>query len=61
MNTNISREHAQILDRNDELASYRQHFFIPDENLVYMDGNSLGRLPISAFDRVAEIVKTEWG
>ena len=36
---------AQELDRGDELASFRELFVITDPNLIYLDGNSLGRLP----------------
>ena len=41
----LERETAIALDKADELASFRSEFFIKDENLCYLDGNSLGRLP----------------
>lgn len=31
------------------------------EGLVYLDGNSLGALPHGVADRLAEVVRTEWG
>lgn len=52
---------AQHLDQADELASFRDHFVFPDPNLIYMDGNSLGRLPRRVVDRVREVVEAEWG
>ncbi len=61
MSTNLSREYAQVLDQNDELAAYRKDFLISDAELVYMDGNSLGRLPLAAIERVEKVVNTEWG
>ena len=32
----------------DELADFHQQFVIADPHLIYMDGNSLGRLPAKA-------------
>ncbi|AOW20283.1 kynureninase [Urechidicola croceus] len=44
-------EHAQFLDKNDELASYRELFHIPKDkngnNWIYLCGNSLGLQPKS--------------
>lgn len=52
---------AQQLDTQDPLASYRERFVIADPDLIYLDGNSLGRLPKSAAERAAQIVTEEWG
>ena len=35
--------------------------FVPAPGVLYLDGNSLGRLPRSTADRVAEVVAEEWG
>ena len=61
MTIDISREYARKLDEADELAGYREKFFNADANMIYMDGNSLGRLPLQTVDRVAQIIKDEWG
>jgi kynureninase len=61
MTVDTSREYAQKLDKADELASYREKFFHADTDLVYMDGNSLGKLPVQTMDRVEQIVREEWG
>ena len=61
MNIDLTREYALALDHRDELASFRERFIIADSDLVYMDGNSLGRLPIAAAQRITKIVNTEWG
>ncbi len=61
MTIDISREYAQKLDESDELAMYREKFFTADNDLIYMDGNSLGKLPLQTIDRVEQIVKEEWG
>src|SRR5690625_5377264 len=36
-----SRDYARQLDKEDQLASYRDEFYLKDDG-VYMDGNSLG-------------------
>jgi kynureninase len=57
----LSREYAQQQDAQDELAAYRAQFVNTDTDLVYMDGNSLGRLPAHTVERIAQAVQTEWG
>jgi len=52
---------AQQLDAADELASFRQAFVIADPDLIYLDGNSLGRLPGHAASHLREVVEKEWG
>ena len=62
MTTNniFSLEYAQSLDAEDELASFRDQF-VADSELIYLDGNSLGRLPKATVQRMQQIVETEWG
>jgi kynureninase len=43
-----------------DFAKTRALFHIP-EGVVYMDGNSLGPLPIAAKERVAKMLAEEWG
>ncbi len=52
---------ARSLDSADELSRFRQEFVHADPDLVYMDGNSLGRLPQRSVARINEIVQNEWG
>jgi len=61
--TNFStfREFAAQLDQQDPLASYRDQFFVNDPDLIYLDGNSLGRLPKVVIERIQKAVEEEWG
>ena len=53
------RAFAQSLDLNDPLKSFRNEFAISDPSLIYMDGNSLGRLPRRTIDRASPMAVTE--
>ncbi len=53
------RADAEALDRADPLASFRDRFVITDDR-IYADGNSLGRLPRAAAERIDALV-AEWG
>ena len=48
------------LDAADPLAPFRRRFVIPDPDLVYLDGNSLGRPPLAALERLARVAAEEW-
>jgi kynureninase len=54
------REDAVALDAIDPLAAFRERFVIADPELIYLDGNSLGRLPRATRDRLATVAD-EWG
>lgn len=56
-----TRADAQALDTEDPLAPFRDRFVIHDPEIIYMDGNSLGRLPIETQDRIRSMVAGEWG
>ncbi len=56
-----TRERAETLDAADSLASFRDRFVIDDPDLVYLDGNSLGRLPKATAERLATAVRDDWG
>jgi kynureninase len=48
------------MDRADPLAQARGRFILPD-GVIYLDGNSLGPLPASVPQRLADVVAREWG
>ena len=52
---------ARALDAADPLSAFRDRFVIADPALIYLDGNSLGRLPRAAGERLAAVVGAEWG
>ena len=52
---------ARQLDSQDSLASYRAKFVDNAPDLIYLDGNSLGRLPKSVIERMKKAVEEEWG
>ena len=54
-------EHARMLDRDDPLASFRDEFVIKDPSIVYLDGNSLGRLPEKTADYMESAIREQWG
>jgi kynureninase len=59
--TELSREYAAALDGADPLAPLGAAFVRADAELIYLDGNSLGRLPKAAEERIAHVVRQEWG
>jgi kynureninase len=55
------RSYAEECDAADPLASFRERFAFDGPPLIYLDGNSLGRLPLATADRIADVVRQEWG
>jgi len=60
-NFSSSLDYAKQLDQQDLLASFRTQFVISDPDLIYFDGNSLGRLPKATAERMRQVVEQEWG
>ena len=56
-----TRARAEALDAADPLAPFRDRFVIDDPSIVYLDGNSLGRLPRATAERLATLVREGWG
>jgi len=56
----VTLEEAQPLDSADPLAFVRARFSLPD-GVIYLDGNSLGALPVAAPAALAKTAEREWG
>lgn len=54
-------DEAVSRDTCDPLQGYRDHFVITDPELIYLDGNSLGRLPKSAVSTIETVLGDQWG
>jgi kynureninase len=59
--TRTDLEFAHELDAQDELAPFRDEFVIDDPDLVYLDGNSLGRLPKRTVTFMRQAIEQQWG
>ncbi|MBT1450598.1 kynureninase [Glaciecola sp. XM2] len=58
-NTDLAKR-AQALDAQDPLSHLIKEFALPHD-CIYLDGNSLGPLPIKAKHRAREVVEQQWG
>ncbi|HEY0445005.1 MAG TPA: kynureninase [Allosphingosinicella sp.] len=56
----ITLAEAEALDSADPLRPLRDRFLLP-QDLIYLDGNSLGALPRATVHRQQEVVQGEWG
>lgn len=61
MQATLSRANARQRDQDDELGSFRERFVFADRELVYLLGNSLGRLPAATSAQIEAVVNTAWG
>ena len=53
-------ETARALDAADRLRGFRSRFVLPP-GVIYLDGNSLGPMPLAARAKLAEVAEREWG
>ncbi|MDH3612342.1 MAG: kynureninase [Gammaproteobacteria bacterium] len=54
-----ARTDLEVLDQADPLAGFRNEFFLP-EGVIYLNGNSLGAMPLAAAERAKRVVEHEW-
>lgn len=54
-------EEAVALDATDPLKHHRDRYLHTDPNLLYLDGNSLGRMPVSASGTLDDVARSQWG
>ena len=57
----MSLFHARQMDTGDPLRRFREEFVAEAGGPIYLDGNSLGRLPRRAVGLAAELVQRQWG
>ena len=56
----VTREDTIKMDGADPIAHLRERFELPEGD-IYLDGNSLGALPLGVMERLEVAVKKEWG
>ncbi len=61
MEKSIHFSYAEQLDQRDPLAHFRDQFVINDPDLIYLDGNSLGRLPKATISHLQNLIENQWG
>ncbi|RME06671.1 MAG: kynureninase [Anaerolineae bacterium] len=61
MDFSVEPEFARRMDADDPLAALRERFVIHDPDEIYLDGNSLGRLPRPVMDALRDAVERQWG
>lgn len=52
---------AAALDDTDPLREFHERFVVAPDELIYLDGNSLGRLPRDTPARLQDVVWSQWG
>jgi kynureninase len=61
MKKSTEESYALHLDNKDSLAHFRDQFHIDDPDLIYLDGNSLGRLPKATIPHLQDLIENQWG
>ncbi len=57
----LDRGYAGELDAADPLGGYRERFLLDDPALIYLNGNSLGALPLATLHRMETMLRQDWG
>jgi len=53
-------EKALTFDKTDTLNNFKEKF-VTDDSLIYLDGNSLGKLPLKTIETTTDIIQNQWG
>lgn len=56
----MTLERARLLDQTDPFPPRLSLFEVPDPGLIYLDGNSLGRMPKSAKAAAQKVLDHDW-
>jgi kynureninase len=54
------REKAQKFDQNDVLSGFKNRF-VETPDVIYLDGNSLGKMPKEVLPLMQEVIENQWG
>ncbi len=54
-------DYAQQCDTQDPLAPFQAEFVMGDRDTIYLDGNSLGRLPKATLPQMQTVIEQQWG
>ena len=57
----LGRDRALALDHSDALAGFQDRFAPAPAGLIYLDGNSLGRLPTQTRSALHDAIDHQWG
>jgi kynureninase len=56
-----TREQAAALDDADPLRAFYDRFLVARDDTIYLDGNSLGRLPKDTPAQLQSVIERQWG
>lgn len=59
--TQLDLDSAREMDVRDPLAKFRDEFVIAGDDTIYLDGNSLGRLPKRTRAILQDAIENQWG
>ncbi len=59
MNLEDFKQKAIKFDKNDKLSTFKSHF--ENDEIIYLDGNSLGKLPKTTFELATNLIQNQWG
>src|SRR3954452_14170901 len=61
MTITVDRGTAEERDAADPLRTFQRQFVCEEPGMIYLDGNSLGRLPVATAGFLDRFVREEWG
>lgn len=60
MQNEITIDHCIALDKIDPIAHFKNQFALPNQ-VIYLNGNSLGPMPTSCIESINNLIQNEWG
>jgi len=56
----LALDYAREMDATDPLMGFQDQFLVEDPHLIYLDGNSLGRVPKRTVALMQQLVEVQW-